>query len=92
MTIKQIFRAVTVPLVLVLYGLVIVVAQPFIIKALVGERAMNPMSWQVLSLLVYVGINGVLIYSWYWITKKLRNKFIREAQRYSGSSHSVRPS
>lgn len=92
MIIKRVFRAVSVPLVLILYGLGIVVAQPFIIKALAGEHARNSLSWQILSLIVYVGVNGTLIYSWYWITKKIRNKFIGEAQRYSGSSRSDRPS
>ena len=81
-----------VPATLIGYGFFIVALQPFLIKVLSLKNLSNSVARNVISAVAYLLINAFLLYSWYLITKKLRNSAIREAQSYSGSSQSDRPS
>ena len=86
------WKALKVPAVLICYGFLIVALQPLLIKVLSLRSLSNSVVRSVISVSLYLLINSALFYSWYLITKKLRNSAIRNAQSYSGSSRSDRPS
>jgi len=81
-----------VPLTLTLYGFLIVALQPPLIKLFAFKSLGRSLIRDVVGVLLYLLINAALFYSWYLITKRLRNSAIRRAQSYSGSSRSDRPS
>ncbi len=92
MLLAKILKALEVPLTLTLYGLLIVAVQPIFIKATTLLPMSNSSIKNFLALTIIIFIDAGLLYSWYRITKFMRTSKLREAQSYSGSSHSDRPS
>ncbi len=86
------WRVLKVPLALTLYGFLIVALQPLLIKLFALRSLSSSLVRNVVEVSLYLLINAALFYSWYLITKRLRNSAIRRAQSYSGSSRSDRPS
>jgi hypothetical protein len=92
MLLAKILKALEVPFILTLYGVFIVAIQPLLIKAGASLPTSNALLKDVLELLFIAVVDTGLLYSWYRITKFMRNSRLKEAQSYSGSSYSDRPS
>jgi len=73
-------RGIAVPLALILYGVMIIALQPFIIMALAPDHESSPAEWQLAAVIIYLVINAALLYSWYYVTLKVRN-MLQERRR-----------
>ncbi|MEO3992987.1 MAG: hypothetical protein QN229_01580 [Desulfurococcaceae archaeon TW002] len=64
------------PLILMFYGFFLVVIQVILIRFLVflGIECGHSVLVQVLMILFYLSLNTALLYSWYKLTKYIRNK------------------
>jgi hypothetical protein len=92
MLLAKTLKALEIPLILTSYGLFIVTIQPILIKASISLPVPNTSIKNILALLFITVVDAGLLYSWYRITKFLRTSKLKDAQSYSGSSYSDRPS
>jgi len=75
---RRLLKALEIPFILSIYGLGIILLQPFLIKGLSSDLFfMNRIIKSFIDALLYIVVNGLLIYSWYLLTKKLRNLKLR---------------
>jgi len=75
-SVKRALRAIEIPLALVLYGIIWIAAQPFLIMGLrildTGTSALR----QIVSVIVYLLINAMWLYLWYKLTKYVRDRLL----------------
>ncbi|MEM0014417.1 MAG: hypothetical protein QXX81_04275 [Zestosphaera sp.] len=73
---RKLLRSLAIPLALISYGLLAIVAQPLIIRFLVYVLALSDRSlpMQVLGFLFYLMLNALLLYLWFRLTKFVKNR------------------
>ncbi|MEM0297024.1 MAG: hypothetical protein QXS42_00860 [Zestosphaera sp.] len=73
---RKLLRSLAIPLALISYGLLAIVAQPLIIRFLVYVLALSDQSlpMQVLGFLFYLMLNALLLYLWFRLTKFVKNR------------------
>ncbi len=74
--ITRILRAIEIPLMLVLYGIVWIAVQPFLIMSLRILDTGTPVLRQVVSVVAYLLINAVWLFLWYKLAKYVRDRSI----------------
>ncbi len=74
--IKGILESIKIPYLLVLYGILWISIQPFLITSLRILDTNRSVASQVISVLAYLAINAAWLLLWYKITKYIRNKAI----------------
>lgn len=72
--ITRILRAIEIPLILVLYGIVWIAVQPFLIMSLRILDTGTPVLRQVISVVAYLLINAVWLFLWYKLAKYVRDR------------------
>ncbi len=73
-SITRILRAIEIPLMLVLYGIVWIAVQPFLIMSLRILDTGTPVLRQVISVVAYLLINAVWLFLWYKLVKYVRDR------------------
>ncbi len=73
-SITRILRAIEIPLMLVLYGIVWIAVQPFLIMGLRILDTGTPVLRQVVSVVAYLLINAVWLLLWYKLAKYVRDR------------------
>jgi len=73
-SITRILRAIEIPLMLVLYGIVWIAVQPFLIMGLRVLDTGTPVLHQVVSVVAYLLINAVWLLLWYKLAKYVRDR------------------
>ncbi len=73
-SITRILRAIEIPLMLVLYGVVWIAVQPFLIMGLRILDTGTPILRQVISVVAYLLINAAWLFLWYKLTKYIRDR------------------
>ncbi len=73
-SITRILRAIEIPLMLVLYGIVWIAVQPFLIMGLRILDTGTPALRQVVSVVAYMLINAVWLLLWYKLAKYVRDR------------------
>ncbi|MEM2004586.1 MAG: hypothetical protein QW705_03640 [Zestosphaera sp.] len=73
---RKLLRSLAIPLALISYGLLAIVAQPLIIRFLIYVLALSDQSllMQVLGFLFYLMLNALLLYLWFRLTKFVKNR------------------
>lgn len=72
-SITRILRAIEIPLMLVLYGIVWIAVQPFLIMGLRILDTGTPALRQVVSVIAYLLINAAWLLVWYKLAKYVRD-------------------
>ncbi len=75
-SIARILRAIEIPLMLVLYGIVWIAMQPFLIMSLRILDTGTPVLRQVISVIAYLLINAVWLFLWYKLVKYIRDRLL----------------
>ncbi len=75
-SIARILRAIEIPLMLVLYGIVWIAVQPFLIMSLRILDTGTPVLRQVISVIAYLLINAVWLFLWYKLVKYIRDRLL----------------
>lgn len=84
---RELLRNLTIPLTLISYGLLMIAAQPVVIRVLLYVLVLGGQSLlaQVFSFLSYMVLNMFLLYLWFRLTKFVKN---RELRKHIQSSYS----